>query len=285
MDKSAPVPKSSLIEGCSVAVRLATLPDIARIARVAVDSLPDDPTFDYLWSYRHKYPEDNYFFWQQTLKQRLFHPRFTLLVATLNTSPFPTRTSEKARQYAVDPSPAKQVETIIAFGLWERNGHSRAARKRCRKRNTFYNQLHRKLLSFTRNPSLTLTTGCLTWVETWALTRQYSRRNANLAHLSAFGEVMDSVHQELWADRYPENFHLDLLCTFPDFRRRGAGTALTRWGIEAATREGAIVGVESSLMGVALYERLGFGFLCERTVHVDGDDETLPVKIMVYIPG
>jgi len=37
----------------------------------------------------------------------------------------------------------KPVETIIAFGQWERNGRSPATRKRHRKRNTWYNLLQR----------------------------------------------------------------------------------------------------------------------------------------------
>jgi len=47
-----------------IEIRGADFPDIACIARVAVESLPDDPTFDFLWSNRLQYPEDNYFFWQ-----------------------------------------------------------------------------------------------------------------------------------------------------------------------------------------------------------------------------
>jgi len=35
-----------------IEIREADFPDIACIARVAVASLPDDPTFDYLWSNR-----------------------------------------------------------------------------------------------------------------------------------------------------------------------------------------------------------------------------------------
>jgi hypothetical protein len=122
-----------------IAVRPAVFPDIARITRVAVDSLPDDPTFDYLWSNRLQYPEDNYFFWQQILKGRLFDPHFTMLVATINL-PSPVVTSHCPA--AVQSTP-EQVETIIAFGLWERNGRSRAALKRCRERNTWCNRLHR----------------------------------------------------------------------------------------------------------------------------------------------
>ena len=59
---------------------------------------------------------------------------------------------------------------------------------------------------------------------------------------------------------------------------------LTKWGIEAAAREGSIVGVESSPMGLALYERLSFRLVRERVVKVDGEEETLLVRIMVCIP-
>ncbi|OAL21879.1 hypothetical protein AYO20_11308 [Fonsecaea nubica] len=55
----------------ALTLRFATARDIAAIARVCVESLPDDPTFDYLWRYRHEYPEDNYFFWLQRLKGNL----------------------------------------------------------------------------------------------------------------------------------------------------------------------------------------------------------------------
>ncbi|KAI5847616.1 hypothetical protein BZA05DRAFT_420660 [Tricharina praecox] len=251
--------------GGNITVRPAAFPDIARIARVAVDSLPDDPTFDYLWSHRHEYPEDNYFFWQQTLKGHLFNPRFTLLVATL-TAP----TEEKSAHYALSPAPPPpQAETIIAFGLWERNGRSRAARLRRRERNNCYNRLHR----------------ILTRLETWSLTHHYSRRDSNPLHLSAFSSVMSSVHSTYWTSRYPENFHLDLLCTLPAFRRRGAGTALTRWGIDEARREGAAVGVESSPMGLGLYEGLGFRLLEKMVVNVQGEDEELVVRVMMEAWG
>jgi len=106
----------------------------------------------------------------------------------------------------------------------------------------------------------------------------------NPAHLSAFSAVMDAVHKEYWTDQYPENFHLDLLCTLPQYRRLGAGTALTRWGIDAAASEGAIVAVESSPMGLPLYEGLGFRIIRKRIVQVDDEEETLLVRIMVCIP-
>ncbi|KAH0846252.1 hypothetical protein FOPE_12367 [Fonsecaea pedrosoi] len=64
----------------ALTLRFATARDIAAIARLCVESLPDDPNFDYLWRYRHEYPEDNYFFWLQRLKGNLFDPDMTCLV-------------------------------------------------------------------------------------------------------------------------------------------------------------------------------------------------------------
>jgi GNAT superfamily N-acetyltransferase len=95
---------------------------------------------------------------------------------------------------------------------------------------------------------------------------------------------MDSVEKDFWTDQYPENFHLNLLCTLPRYRRRGAGTALTRWGINAARDEGAIVAVESSPMGEPLYHSLGFKLMAKRTVKVDDEEEELLVRIMVCVP-
>ena len=124
----------------------------------------------------------------------------------------------------------------------------------------------------------------LTRVETWALNRQHQRRDVNPAHLSAFSAVMDAVHKEYWTDQYPENFHLDLLCTLPQYRRLGAGTALTRWGIDAAASEGAIVAVESSPMGLSPNRRLRFNLIGTRVVQVDGEEEELLVRIMDFVP-
>jgi len=118
-----------------IEIREADSPDIACIARVAVKSLLDDPTFDYLWSNRLRYPEDNYFFWLHTLKGHLFDPHFTMLVATIKPlSPVVTTHCTTTTQ---------PVEMIIAFGLWERNGRSAASGKRHQECNTWYNFLHR----------------------------------------------------------------------------------------------------------------------------------------------
>ncbi|KAF8545249.1 hypothetical protein BDD12DRAFT_637208, partial [Trichophaea hybrida] len=229
--------------------------DIARITQVCVKGLPDDPTFDYLWSHRREYPDDNYFFWLQKFKANIFDPRYTMLVAV----------HRENSSLSTSPSKTAAIETIIAFALWERNGSSGAAKKRFRGRDTWSNMLNR----------------WLTCVENWSISKNYIRRDANPKHLAEFQKVMDAVHKQYWETLCPENFHLDLLCTHPDWRRRGAGTMLTEWGINHARQECVDVGVESSPMGLSLYERLGFLLIDTKEVQVEDEDEKLLVRVMV----
>jgi len=276
MNSETPSPDSGTSGSTSsITVRPAVFPDIARITQVCIKGLPDDPTFDYLWSHRHEYPDDNYFFWLQRLKANLFDPRYTMLVAVHRENP------------PLSPSCPQTVavETIIAFALWERNGSSSAAKKRVRGRNTWSNMLNRNQYpAACPHPSLSnvqLLSGWLTCVENWSISKNYARRDVNPKHLAEFQKVMNVVHEQYWEKEYPENFHLDLLCTHPDWRRRGAGTMLIEWGINHARQEGVDVGVESSPMGLPLYESLSFLLTETKEVQVDGEDEKLLVRVMV----
>jgi GNAT superfamily N-acetyltransferase len=49
-----------------------------------------------------------------------------------------------------------------------------------------------------------------------------------------------------------------LLCVHEDFQRRGAGTALVRWGIERAAALGLSAYLEATPAGYPLYLTLGF---------------------------
>jgi hypothetical protein len=91
-------------------IRLAELRDIPRITTVCLASLPDDPSFNFLWRYRHQYPDDSYFFWLQTFKGILYHPSVTFLVAE---EPGPIDCEREDRGEA--------VATIFAFAIWVRN--------------------------------------------------------------------------------------------------------------------------------------------------------------------
>lgn len=51
---------------------------------------------------------------------------------------------------------------------------------------------------------------------------------------------------------------LQILCIWPQYQRRGAGTLLVKWGCDLADRINAICTVEASGPGRALYEGCGF---------------------------
>lgn len=51
---------------------------------------------------------------------------------------------------------------------------------------------------------------------------------------------------------------LALLVCHADWQRRGAGTALTQWGVDQAKRLGLPAYVEASVAGQPVYERCGF---------------------------
>jgi GNAT superfamily N-acetyltransferase len=91
---------------------------------------------------------------------------------------------------------------------------------------------------------------------------------------------MKQIHADYWEHRYPDNYHLELLVTHPDYRRRGAGTLLTQWGIDQSLREGCDVGVEGSVMGAPLYKHLGFELQEVRKIQLEGDDVFLESRIM-----
>ena len=87
----------------------------------------------------------------------------------------------------------------------------------------------------------------------------------------AFFGVMEENRKRLYGDR--KNFcmclalasgsrtnrvDLDMLATHPDYRRRGAGSMLIRWGCEVADREGAGAYIDASKAGAPLYAKHGF---------------------------
>lgn len=72
-----------------------------------------------------------------------------------------------------------------------------------------------------------------------------------------------------------------MLITHPDFRRRGAGSQLVKWGEEKlARRARCVLTVLASRMGKELYEHLGYGLVGFETARVDGEMEKVDIFAM-----
>ncbi|KAJ5116709.1 acetyltransferase [Penicillium angulare] len=55
-----------------------------------------------------------------------------------------------------------------------------------------------------------------------------------------------------------KHFYLDMLCTHPDYWRRGAGSMLVKWGCDLADEQGVSAYVDASKKGAPLYQKFGF---------------------------
>lgn len=114
-------------------IRLATTRDLHRLTTITVTSLPDDAAFDYMWQYRHQYPEDNFFFWQLKLQEWLYDKQCTIIVMVLeDDDEVPLANGEVVR------------DRIISHAIWRRDGSSREARAVWAKKNTWLNILDSK---------------------------------------------------------------------------------------------------------------------------------------------
>lgn len=74
---------------------------------------------------------------------------------------------------------------------------------------------------------------------------------------------------------------LKILLCHPLYQRRGAGSALTKWGIDQAARHGLDTTVFASPMGLELYKKLGFREIGRFRVQVDEDVEFLEIPALV----
>ncbi|KAL2148941.1 hypothetical protein VTH82DRAFT_1627 [Thermothelomyces myriococcoides] len=106
----------------------------------------------------------------------------------------------------------------------------------------------------------------------------------NQARKSEFRKALSEAKKKLNA-YYGDHVFLRILMTHPDHRRRGAGTELTKWGIDLAKRLGVPTTLFASPMGLKLYEKLGFHEIGKCHVQVDGDPESLTLPAMVKFPA
>lgn len=100
-----------------------------------------------------------------------------------------------------------------------------------------------------------------------------------------FRDTCAASRRDLFDARYPRgHVFLKILLCHPDYQRRGAGRALTLWGIDEARRLGLNTTVFASPMGLPLYESLGFREVGRFRVQLEGDDVALDIPALVLDP-
>ncbi|KAK1751186.1 acyl-CoA N-acyltransferase [Echria macrotheca] len=104
--------------------------------------------------------------------------------------------------------------------------------------------------------------------------------------MNAFRAQCSAKKHELFDTRYRRgHMFLKILLCHPDYQRRGAGRALTIWGIEEARRLGLNTTVFASPMGFELYRQLGFREIGRFRVQLEGDEAYLDIPAMILRPG
>jgi len=103
--------------------------------------------------------------------------------------------------------------------------------------------------------------------------------------MNVFRERCAASKRDMFDKRYTRgHMFLKILLCHPDYQRRGAGSALTSWGIEEGRRLGLNTTVFASPMGLRLYKKLGFREIGRFRVQLDGDDAFLEIPALVLPP-
>jgi hypothetical protein len=122
-----------------------------------------------------------------------------------------------------------------------------------------------------------------TTVQEWSISQKYSRRDADFARLEALAEASAAIGKKYWSSM-TEIWNLELIVTDRPYRRRGAATALVKWGTVKADQEGIYCRVEASPMGKPVYMSCGFKELGTWDVQVKGQSATLHMWCMGRAP-
>ncbi|KAL2267133.1 hypothetical protein VTJ83DRAFT_4410 [Remersonia thermophila] len=111
------------------------------------------------------------------------------------------------------------------------------------------------------------------------------RRDANHEHFDEFRRGQMKAYDKFFRPLGPEQMHLQILATLPQFQRRGHGSALCRWAMDLVRRDSLRhMSVMASPMGRELYTFLGFAWVGSFWIQVPGEEEKLVLQAMMYRP-
>lgn len=111
------------------------------------------------------------------------------------------------------------------------------------------------------------------------------RRDANHRHYNEFWHGQVREYKRLFAPIGPEQIHLQILGTLPEFQRRGHASSLCRWAMNLVLTDSLKdMSVMASPMGYSLYRRLGFEKVATFYIQVPGEEERVVMQAMMYKP-
>ena len=234
-------------------VRLATEADLEAMTAVLVGASPLDPVYPYRFPDRHLYPDAFAALCRQKCAEYL--ETSTVVVCEMPTNPSTTTTTTQ----------------VVAFSAWDMP--------------TSLSQRAATPTPSPTNPTHPHSRPATPPTPLGHLTRQSAFRAAVTKHKALlFDNPTTAPFRNINAAGQGHVF-LKILLTHPSHQRRGAGTALTRWGIEQARRRGLYTTVFASPMGLALYRRLGFWEVGRFQVRLEGEDEFLEIPALVLGPA
>ncbi|KAK3386827.1 hypothetical protein B0H63DRAFT_468443 [Podospora didyma] len=107
----------------------------------------------------------------------------------------------------------------------------------------------------------------------------------NQDRMNAFRKACQENKASFFDARYPRgHMFLKILLCHPDYQRKGAGQALTTWGINRAKALGLNTTVFASPMGHRLYKKLGFQPIGSFRVQLVGDEDFLEIPALIFKP-
>lgn len=97
-----------------------------------------------------------------------------------------------------------------------------------------------------------------------------------------FASRVEEVYDMHFSQFGSRQLHLVNLATHRDYRRRGCGAVLCKYGMEKAEREGFVATVFGSPMGIKLYTSVGFKVIGAEPMIMPGDEEGLTTTALVW---
>lgn len=112
-----------------------------------------------------------------------------------------------------------------------------------------------------------------------------ARRDANHKHFQEFWKGQIRAYKMFFGKIGPDQIHLQILATLPEFQRRGHASSLCKWGMKMVHQERLKdISVMASPMGHSLYTWLGFSLVGTFHIQVAGEEEMLTLHAMKYVP-